>query len=125
MAKVAAGQSRPFNLLFLAIFAILTATGLWLMRVYPALNEVPTGLELLVETGIPGHGTPWKTSYTGIASFDAGLKMFVAAFLVGPISQDRGIILQQLHFLLQFFSVLCVWNVEACRQRNAYRAISL
>jgi hypothetical protein len=128
MAKVAppgAGQSRPFTLLFVCISATFAAAGFWFMRIQPALNDVPANMEQLMETGIPSKGTPWKTTYTGIASLDELLKLFVGAFLAGPLTFNRGIVIQQIHFIIQFLGVLCVWNVEACRQRNAYRAIGL
>jgi len=70
-------------------------------------------------------GTPLKTTFTGISAIDTSLAMLGSAFLAGPLGLDKGVRLQQMHFLLNFFAVLCIWNVESCRTRNRYKAIGV
>lgn len=124
--KTTAGSDsrRPFNFLFVVSFILLSAAGLYCMRINTALERVPVNFDQIVETGRFENGTPLKRTYTGIEKLDFVLSFLVTAFLAGPAGWDDGVRLQQIHFLVSFFSVVCIFNVEACRTRNRRRAIS-
>ncbi|KAF8151870.1 hypothetical protein K438DRAFT_1623671 [Mycena galopus ATCC 62051] len=118
------GRKRIHTLVLSLIFATLSFSGLWFMRIEPALNDVPIRFQAVVETARLEDGTPLKTRYTGIPVVDSVLLWLVAAFSAGALGLDDGVRLQQIHFLVSFFSVVCIFNVEACRKRNARSAIS-
>jgi hypothetical protein len=103
----------------------LSFSGFWFIRIEPALNDVPIRFQAVIETARLEDGTPLKTRYTGIPVVDSVLLLLVAAFSAGALGLDDGVRLQQIHFLVSFFSVVCIFNVEACRKRNAKSAISL
>ncbi|KAJ7163920.1 hypothetical protein C8R43DRAFT_989174 [Mycena crocata] len=115
---------RPLNPLYILLFASMSALSAWFLRIEPALQEVPTDFLPLMESGRFPNGATQRTTYTGISSVDEMLRMLVTAFIAGPARWDHGVTLQQLHFLLNFFSVICIWTVEACRARNKGRLIS-
>ncbi|KAL7623235.1 hypothetical protein AAE478_006916 [Parahypoxylon ruwenzoriense] len=123
-AAAAAPARRPHNALFLLVFLAGAGVFGWLMRVSPALANVPAGFVSAVEDARFADGTPLETWYTGLAALDGAAKFLVAAFLAGPARWDAGVHAQQSHFLVNWFAVLCVWNVEACRRRNAGRLVS-
>lgn len=128
MVKVAssgATSSRPFNLLFSFIFLLFSVVGLWVMRIEPVRENVPVNFEQILNTARFDNGTPLKKTYTRIERIDDFLSFLVTAFMAGTAGWDARIRLQQVHFLVNFFSVLCIWNVEACRKRNAWRVVSL
>jgi hypothetical protein len=118
-------SSRPFHLPIAATFLVLVAASTWRMRVETALNDVPVNFLERVEVAQLEHGTPLRTTYTGVAAIDAVLSYLVVAFVSGPLGLDDGFRLLQIHFLLNFTSAVCLFNVEACRKRNASMAISL
>jgi hypothetical protein len=116
--------SRPYTALFVAIFAVSSAIGVWLMRIETGIKEIPVNFIQQLEAKTYANGLPIRTHYTGIAAIDS-IYFLVAAFIAGPLGWDEGVRLQQLHFLVQFFAVVSVWNVEACRVRNSWRLLSL
>jgi hypothetical protein len=127
MAKSASQPSqsqRPFNLVVALVFALFAAAGTWFMRVQTAIEGIPVDFVVPVETGFFENGTPLRKTYIGVEAFDIAMSYLVAAFLSGPAGWDEGIRLQQIHFLVNFFAIVCIWNVEACRKRNAGRLIS-
>lgn len=127
MAKITtagAAPSRPLNHPIAAVFLVLVAASTWRMRVETALNDVPINFLQRVEVAQLEDGTPLRTRYTGIAAIDSVLSYLVVAFVSGPLGLDRGFRLLQIHFLLNFTSAVCLFNIEACRKRNASRAIS-
>jgi hypothetical protein len=64
--------------------------------------------------------------FTGIKPVDDFIRApLVAAFMAGPAGWNKGYQAQMFYFLISFWSVLCVWTVEACRQRNKGTIISL
>ncbi|KAI8625687.1 hypothetical protein F5Y19DRAFT_466897 [Xylariaceae sp. FL1651] len=115
--------SRPYTALFVLIFAISSAVGLWFMRVETGMKDLPVNFAQQLEVGKYVNGQPIRTRYTGVAALDF-IYFLVPAFIAGPLGWDEGVRVQQLHFLVQFFAVVSVWNVEACRGRNSWRLIS-
>jgi len=67
----------------------------------------------------PDNGHPLRASYTGIEPVDAGLRFLVAAFLPAAAGWDKGSQIQQIYFLISFFSVVSVWSIESTRNNNA------
>ncbi|RYP23211.1 hypothetical protein DL767_008894 [Monosporascus sp. MG133] len=134
--SLASSRNRPFNTLIALAFWAIAAAALWLMRVEPALNDVPAGFMQQLERGVLEDGsTPLRTRYTGVAGLDAALAGLVAAFVAGPAGFDAGVRAQQMHcqqfadprmsraVLISFFAVVAVWAVEASRRRSAGRAM--
>jgi hypothetical protein len=117
--------TRPYNTLLVSIFAVAAVAALWLMRIETAIKGIPADFIEHVEARVYPTGTAMRTRYTGIEVVDSGLLFLVAAFAAGPLGWDEGVRVQQLHFLVQFFAVIAVWNVEACRDRNSWKLISL
>ncbi|KAI1362596.1 hypothetical protein F5Y08DRAFT_311780 [Xylaria arbuscula] len=122
--KAAKNNTRPYNALYVLLFAVASAAAAWLMRIETGIKDIPVNFVQLVEAKTYPNGTPMRTRYTGIEVVDNGLLFLVAAFAAGPLDWDHGVRLHQMHFLIQFFGVIAVWNVEACRARNAWRLIS-
>ncbi|KAK6216063.1 hypothetical protein LQW54_003838 [Pestalotiopsis sp. IQ-011] len=118
------GGQRPLNALIVTAFALFSAAGLYFMRIENAMNGVPIDFERVCTEGVWADGTPVKQTYTGIDAVDAAFRWLVPAFLTGPAGWDRGVQLEQIHFLVNFFAVVGIWNVEACRARNRGRALS-
>jgi hypothetical protein len=106
------------------IFALFSIAGFYFLRVENALNGVPVDFEKVVADGQWADGTPIKQTYTGVAAIDFVFHWLVPAFIAGPAGFDQGVRLQQIHFLVNFFGILAIWNVEACRLRNRGRIIS-
>ncbi|KAI0430703.1 hypothetical protein F5Y09DRAFT_222338 [Xylaria sp. FL1042] len=120
----ASKNSRPYNALYVLIFAVSAAVAAWLMRIETGIKGVPVNFVEQVEARTYPNGMPMRTHYTGIEAVDSGLLFLVAAFVAGPLGWDDGVRLQQLHFLVQFFGVIAVWNIEACRARHAWKIVS-
>ncbi|KAI1118574.1 hypothetical protein F5Y14DRAFT_398942 [Nemania sp. NC0429] len=116
--------SRPYNALLVLVFAVAAVAAGWLMRVETGIKGIPVDFVEQVQARVYANGMPMRTRYTGIDAVDQGMLFLVAAFAAGPLAWDEGVRLHQLHFLVQFFAVIAVWNVEACRARNARRLIS-
>ncbi|KAI3326278.1 hypothetical protein HD806DRAFT_532925 [Xylariaceae sp. AK1471] len=116
-------DSRPYTALFVVIFAVSSAIGMWLMRIETGIKDLPVNFVQQVEAKTYANGLPVRTHYTGITAIDS-IYFLVIAFIAGPLGWDEGVRLQQLHFLVQFFAVIAVWNVEACRARNSWRLLS-
>ncbi|KAH6652007.1 hypothetical protein BKA67DRAFT_660778 [Truncatella angustata] len=122
-----AGQidsTRPFNSLVISIFALFSFAGFYFMRIESAIHGVPINFEKICTEGRWEDGTLIKQTYTGIKAVDFLFTWLVPAFLTGPAGWDEGIRLQQIHFLVNFFAVLSIINIEAVRQRNNGRIIS-
>jgi hypothetical protein len=119
-------NSRPYpaTAVFGLIFIALSVACLWLMRVETALKDIPVGFIEQVESKIYANGTPIRTHYTGIAAIDF-IYPLVAAFIAGPLGWDEGVRVHQMHFFVQLFAIVAIWNVEACRVRHSWRLISL
>ncbi|KAI0911243.1 hypothetical protein F4823DRAFT_586459 [Ustulina deusta] len=115
---------RPYNALYVLIFAVASAVAAWLMRIETGMKGIPVNFVEQVEARTYPTGMPMRTRYTGIEAVDSALLFLVAAFVAGPLGWDHGVRLQQLHFLVQFFGVIAVWNIEACRQRHAWKLVS-
>ena len=94
------------------------------MLIIGALHNIPRDFQHYVDVATYPHGIPIKTTYTGIAGVDYFLRFLVLAFISGPAGWDEGIRLQQIYFLLSFFSVISIWNLEACRERNVGKLVS-
>jgi len=67
----------------------------------------------------PDNGRPLRASYTGIEPADAGLRFLVIAFLPAAAGWDKGSQIQQIYFLVSFFSVVSLWSIESTRNNNA------
>ncbi|KAI0179249.1 hypothetical protein GGR52DRAFT_535478 [Hypoxylon sp. FL1284] len=125
LSSAASARRRPFNALFISVFLAIAAVTTWLMRVETQLSGVPVGFMSVVEAGRFADGTPLEARYTGIGVVDGLAQFLVTAFLSGTARWDVGVHLQQSYFLVgNWFPVVCVWMVEACRRRNAGRLIS-
>lgn len=116
---------RPYNALFVLIFAVASVAAGWLMRVETGIKGIPVDFVEQVQAKVYANGMPMRTRYTGVEAVDSGLLFLVAAFAAGPLAWDEGVRVHQLHFLVQFFAVIAVWNIEACRARNSWKLISL
>ncbi|KAI1081345.1 hypothetical protein F5B20DRAFT_61567 [Whalleya microplaca] len=119
-----AASRRPLNAFITLTFVALSALFAYLMHVRPVLEGVPINFQAQVDAAVFDNGTPLATRYTGIRPLDEVCRFLVVAFLAGPASWDLGVRAQQIHFFGNFFAVVCIWNVEACRRRNAERLIS-
>jgi len=72
------------------------------------------------------HGNvPLRQHYTGIAAVDEVLKFLVVAFMSGAGGWDKGIQVQQAHFLFSFLSIVAVQSVEAARPGNSLALVKL
>lgn len=113
--------------LFTLLFLSLSLLALREMRLSPAAFAVSLPLETAVTTlTFPGHPeSPLRESYTGIPAFDLGLRFLVTAFLPGTAGWDPEFKIQQIYFLVSFFSVIAIWSVEAGRERSRGRLMSL
>lgn len=123
--RVVPNTTRPYNALYVLIFAVASVSALWVMRIETVMLGIPVNFLENVEAKVYPNGVPMRTRYTGIPAIDEGLLFLVAAFAAGPLGWDEGIRLHQLHFLVQFFGVIAVWNVEACRKRHSWKIVSL
>jgi hypothetical protein len=117
-APASPNGTRPYNALLLTTFALLSAAGLWFMRISPALSDAPVGFLDIVTAGVHPNGVAIKKHYTGLKPLDEGLSFLVSAFLPGSAGWNETFYWQQLHFLIQIAVVIAVMNVEACRERN-------
>ncbi|KAI1331824.1 hypothetical protein F5Y16DRAFT_244516 [Xylariaceae sp. FL0255] len=115
--------TRPNTALFALVFASCSAAGLWLMRVETGIKDIPVKFIDQIENARYHNGVPLREHYTGIEAIDF-FRYLVTAFIAGPLGWDEGVRVQQLHFLVQFFAVVAVWNVEGCRGRNAWKTFS-
>lgn len=129
MAKLpvlSSSRPRALNIVFIAFFIILSAAGLWYMRISTVINGVPANFDAFLAAGHLEDGTELKTTYTGFGAIDSLLSLLVLAFSAGPFGHEGGLMkAQQIHFLVNFYSVICIWTVESCRERNQWRLISL
>ncbi|KAJ3943790.1 uncharacterized protein N0V96_006723 [Colletotrichum fioriniae] len=69
-------------------------------------------------------GSRLYTTYTGLKPLDLGLTYLVASFVQGPLNLNEAARIQQIHFLLNFFPAVVVFNVEAYRSRNRWSFLS-
>ncbi|KAI0538861.1 hypothetical protein GGR58DRAFT_466988 [Xylaria digitata] len=122
--KKSSKGTRPYNALYVLIFAVTSAGAAWLMRIETGIKGIPLNFVEQVDARTYPNGMPMRTRYTGIEAIDSGLLFLVAAFVAGPLGWDEGVRLQQLHFLVQFFGVIAVWNIEACRSRHSWKLVS-
>ncbi|KAK6086305.1 FAD binding domain-containing protein [Seiridium cupressi] len=118
------GPARPLNALAILVFALFSFAGFYFMRIQNALNGVPVDFDRICMSGQWSDGTPIKQTYTGVKAIDFAFTWLVPAFLTGPAGWDEGVRLQQVHFLVNFFAVVCIWNIEASRKRNQGKIIS-
>ncbi|PSR80072.1 hypothetical protein BD289DRAFT_441501 [Coniella lustricola] len=105
------------------VFTGLGGLGLWCMRIEPAIHGVPLDFEQHVQAARLSDGSRLRTTYTGLAPVDQTLSFLVLAFADGAFGFDPAVKLQHLHFLLNFFSLICIWNVEAYRLQNSNKSI--
>jgi hypothetical protein len=117
--------SRLLNFLFSLSFLVFSAASLWLMRIEPSMDGIPINFEKIFHKGQFENNVPLKRTYTGNLGLDALLSGLVIAFLPGTAGWEAAVRLQQINFVFNFFSIVCIWNIEACRQRNRWRVISL
>jgi hypothetical protein len=118
MAPSTARAGRANNNALLILFAVISALGLYTLRIQSAMNDIPRGFLETVQGDVLSNGVPIKKNFTGIKMLDEGLSFLVIAFLYGPTKWNEPFYWQQFHFLFQITSLVAVMNVEACRKRN-------
>jgi hypothetical protein len=112
---------------FFAVYSVLSAIGVYFLRIDSASSIVPDAMQAVKEAGHWrgfGHDVPVRSHYTGIWWLDFGLTFLVVAFMPGAGALDTGFWIQQLYFLVSFFAVISIWTVEACRDGNRKRITS-
>jgi hypothetical protein len=119
--------ARPFTALWATSFIVLSAYAMWKLRFESSLSGVPVGFnEAVLEDRKLTNGAPLVTRFTTVDVIDRYiLSLLVAAFMPGVAGWDPEVRLLQIYFLGNLFALICVWNVEANRQRNRWRLISL
>lgn len=115
----------PYVYVFALIFLTLSVFAAWEMRIEPVQNNIPRDMEKTVQVGKLDHGITLRKRYTTVPAADEFLSMLVTAFIAGPASFDYSVYLHQFHFLIGFFPILCVWTVEACRERTKWTPLCL
>ncbi|KAK1719770.1 hypothetical protein BDP67DRAFT_574090 [Colletotrichum lupini] len=110
--------------LFTTVFALLAVAGVYFIRIQPGHTSFTRNLTDLVETEKLQDGSRLYTTYTGLKPLDLGLTYLVASFAQGPLSLNEPARIQQIHFLLNFFPAVVVFNVEAYRSRNRWSFLS-
>lgn len=121
----ASGTLGSHTYVFGLAFVVLSVSAAWFMRIKPVLHDVPKDMQKTVEVGKLEQGSTLRKQYTNNPIIDDTLSMLVTAFIAGPANFDYSIYLQQAHFLLGFFSILCVWTIEGCRERNKWTPLWL
>jgi len=117
------GWPGRFAALYFLSLSILAAKDMRLSEVALAVSEP---MEAVVNSlTFPDNKYRLQEYYTGIAPLDFGLRFLVAAFLPGVAGWDKGFQIQQIYFLVSFFSIIAIWSVEAGRKRNALALTSL
>ncbi|RMZ73160.1 fad binding domain-containing [Pyrenophora seminiperda CCB06] len=120
MAPSPARAGRPNNNALLLIMAVLSAIGLYCMRIGCVVHDYPIDILEGAKMGIlPNtNGVRMRKEYTGIKQVDEPLGFLVTAFLYGPTKWNEPFYWQQVHFLTQLAVIIAIMNVEACRERN-------
>lgn len=125
MANLTSSRHPLLTILFTTIFALLAAAGVYFIRIQPGHTSFTQNLTDLVETEKLQDGSRLYTTYTGLKPLDLGLTYLVASFVQGPLNLNEAARIQQIHFLLNFFPAVVVFNVEAYRSRNRWSFLSL
>lgn len=123
-----APKQRLSRFLLAVTLTAVAFSGLYKMRIEPALHGIPVHFEELVfqEKVLLDGVTPLKTRFTGLSPLDDMLSMLVGAFMPGITGvEGPQVRLQQWYFLTQWFGVLCFWTVEGFREGNKGRVASL
>lgn len=114
------GWPRRFGGLFFASLSILAAKEMW---VGEAASQVSKPLEDIFNSRFfPDTKYALRDRYTG-TPLDMVLSYLVAVFLPGTAGWDKGSQIQQIYFLISFFSIIGTWSVEAGRRRNTWALI--
>ncbi|KAJ0295935.1 hypothetical protein COL516b_012088 [Colletotrichum fioriniae] len=124
MANLTSSRHPLLTILFTTIFALLAAAGVYFIRIQPGHTSFTQNLTDLVETEKLQDGSRLYTTYTGLKPLDLGLTYLVASFVQGPLNLNEAARIQQIHFLLNFFPAVVVFNVEAYRSRNRWSFLS-
>ncbi|EXF84239.1 FAD binding domain-containing protein [Colletotrichum fioriniae PJ7] len=124
MANPTSSRHPLLTTLFTTIFALLAAAGVYFIRIQPGHTSFTQNLTDLVETEKLQDGSRLYTTYTGLKPLDLGLTYLVASFAQGPLNLNEAARIQQIHFLLNFFPAVVVFNVEAYRSRNRWSFLS-
>ena len=112
----------PVALFFLSLSLLAVKE----MRLSTASFAVQEPMEAAVTSlSFPDRKQRLRESYTGIVGLDFGLRYLVLAFLPGVAGWDKGFQIQQIYFLVSFFTILSIWSVEAGRRRNSIALTSL
>ena len=125
MATVPSRGASGF--VFAIIFLALSGIALREIRLSHVSTKVGEMMETMVNSVyLKEYGNiELRKEYTGIAGLDFGLQFLVVSFLPGVMDIDRGVKLQQAHFLLSFFPFIAILSVEAGRLRNKYSLLYL
>ncbi|KAK0104927.1 hypothetical protein ONS95_005190 [Cadophora gregata] len=103
-----------------SFFIAMSLIALKEMRLSDVALSVSKPMEDVVTTRkFPNNDQLLRTKYTGIASLDYGLGFLVAAFLPGASGWDMNAYVQQIYFLVSFFSIISISSIEAGRKGNA------
>ncbi|CAE7009140.1 hypothetical protein P3342_002968 [Pyrenophora teres f. teres] len=118
MAPSTAGLGRPNNNALLAVLAVLSAVGMYCVRISCIVHDLPVDFLDVAKTAILPNGVKMRKDYVGIKPIDENLSLLVAAFIYGPTKWNEAFYWQQVHFLGQIAVIIAIMNVEACRERN-------
>ncbi|KAL2875964.1 hypothetical protein SGCOL_008815 [Colletotrichum sp. CLE4] len=113
-------SSRPplLTAFFALLFTLLTAVGVYFIRIQSVITPFSQNLTNLVEAQKLQDGSRLYTTYTGLEPLDIALTYLVASFAQGPLGLHEAARIQQIHFLLNFFPAAVIMNVEGYRSRN-------
>ena len=114
---MASSPVRTWSLI--TFYLTLTCLGIYGMRVMPVTQlGIDKYMDNVVITGKFPNGVPLRNRYTGISAVDAGLTYFMVAFLDGSSGWDKDFKFQQSYFLISFYGILSIYEVEASRSRS-------
>ncbi|EXJ70237.1 uncharacterized protein A1O5_06305 [Cladophialophora psammophila CBS 110553] len=118
-SKNAVSPRNGTGYFFAIIFTALSLLAVYMLRIASIKSGVADKMEHITTINhFTEHPLPLRTTYTGIAAVDKGLSFLVAAFMNGAAGWDKGFFVFMMYFLFSFFSILAIWAIESCRERN-------
>lgn len=111
-----------------ATFLLIGVYATYEMRIRTALTGFDERMKLSVDSlRYPENPNILiHTTYTGITTLDYGLRFLVTAFLPGGTGfHDPAALVLSAYFLISFFTLLAIYNIEAGRSGAKGYAFSL